>query len=315
MLIAQFSPGVGVAGNNAIFKDSNIIVSWASNAEVSRGYLDISDTNYTINGSNKVSFGSINNVLGPASGNSSNVISLGDHGSITLTFDHYIIDDAGPDFCIFSNSFDNQFLELAFVEVSSDGVHFTRFPNTSLTPINQQVNGFGYLDPTHIHNLAGKFLVGYGQPFDLSEINDPLVDVQKITHLRLIDVVGNIDLDYATFDTQDNPINDPYPTPFASGGFDLEAVGLINIGSSILNANQFENQKVKIYPNPANQKLNIINYLGEIEIYNNQGRLLKNTKLTNNSASVDIQDLPDGMYFIKGKNETYVINQKLIVKH
>ena len=65
-------------------------------------------------------------------------VSLGDGGTVVLTFPQPIGDVPGPDFAVFENgfkAFDNSFfLELAHVEVSSDGVNFYRFPSSSLTP-------------------------------------------------------------------------------------------------------------------------------------------------------------------------------------
>ena len=37
------------------------------------------------------------------------------------------------DFCVFENAFNDSFLELGFVEVSSNGNDFYRFPSTSFT--------------------------------------------------------------------------------------------------------------------------------------------------------------------------------------
>ena len=33
---------------------------------------------------------------------------------------------------------------------------------------------------------------------------------------------------YASYDSQGNIINDPFPTPFETGGFDLDAIGVIH---------------------------------------------------------------------------------------
>ncbi len=66
-------------------------------------------------------------------------------------------------------------------------------------------------------------------PFDLQEIADaPGLDVNNVNYVRVIDVVGTIDSQYATHDSKGNIVNDPWPTPFASCGFDLDAVGVIN---------------------------------------------------------------------------------------
>jgi hypothetical protein len=167
-------------------------------------------------------------------------VSLGDAGVATLTFENPIADGPGYDFAVFENGFapnpsepNIMFLELAFVEVSSDGVHYEPFDAVSLTQSEAQVPAFGFsstIDTTDIHNFAGKYRMGYGTPFDLEEIRDvnDLVDVAAITHIRLIDVVGTLQSEYACSDSLGNVINDPWPTDFSTGGFDLDAVGVIN---------------------------------------------------------------------------------------
>ncbi|MFN6048554.1 MAG: T9SS C-terminal target domain-containing protein, partial [Bacteroidota bacterium] len=54
---------------------------------------------------------------GPAASNG--VVSLGDGGIATLTFDPPITNGDGFDFAVFENTFLDTFLELAFVEVST----------------------------------------------------------------------------------------------------------------------------------------------------------------------------------------------------
>lgn len=224
-----FAPAAGQVGSTAIYKDSNIIKTWAKGIELYRGWVNIADTSIYYNGSNKASFGYPSIALGQAQENSFDVVSLGDGGMATLTFDRPIINGPGFDFVVFENGFSDTFLELAFVEVSSDGEHFVRFPSVSLTQTTTQVGGFGNLDPTNIHNLAGKYRQGYGTPFDLQDIIDSTnIDLNNIRFVRIIDVVGNIDNAYARYDSQGNKINDPWPTPFNSCGFDLDAVAIIN---------------------------------------------------------------------------------------
>lgn len=223
-----FAPAAGQVGSTAIYKDSSIIKGWATGIELYRGWVNIADTSVYFNGSNKASFGYPSLALGQAQGNSYDVVSLGDGGIATLTFDRPIINGPGSDFVVFENGFTDTFLELAFVEVSSDGQRFVRFPSVSLTQTSTQVGGFGTIDPTYIHNFAGKYCQGYGTPFDLNDIIDSSdIDLNNIRFVRIIDVVGNIDNTYATYDSQGNKVNDPWPTPFHSCGFDLDAVGII----------------------------------------------------------------------------------------
>jgi hypothetical protein len=146
-------------------------------------------------------------------------VTLGDGGQITLLFDSPIVNGDGWDFAVFENSFNDTFLELAYVEVSSDGVNFVRFVNDSLTP--QPVPAFGAIDPTEIDGLAGKYRMGYGAPFDLETVN-----LSFATHVRIVDIVG----DGTAFDTSGDVIWDPYPISF-SAGFDLDAIGVLHQAS------------------------------------------------------------------------------------
>jgi hypothetical protein len=185
-----YAPPAGEPNSTAIYMDDPNVVAWATGITVQRGYVNISEPSkgYT-------SYGEPENALGKAEGNTEHtVVSLGDGGVATLTFEYPITNGPGYDFAVFENSFSDTFLELAFVEVSSDGNNFFRFNSVSLTPTNTQVGSFGGLDTTNLHNLAGKYCAGYGTPFDLQELKDvnSLLDVNSITHVRLIDVVGYV---------------------------------------------------------------------------------------------------------------------------
>lgn len=248
---AQFSPPAGQPGTTAIHKDSSVIVAWASGIEVIRGLINISDPSQTHEGTSYASFGDPENALGAASGTSNNVVSLGDGGVATLTFNKPIKNGPGPDFCVFENGFSDTYLELAFVEVSSDGQRFVRFPAISLTQTDEQINGFGALDATKIHNLAGKYRQGFGTPFDLEDLIDSTdIDLNNITHVRIIDVVGSINPTYGTQDSEGNFINDLFPTPFYSGGFDLDAVGVINEQHEVGLSAEMD-LLLEVYPNPS----------------------------------------------------------------
>lgn len=223
-LMAQYPPPAGMVGTTAIHADSNIFVSWAKQCTYIAGAVDIKNPSMGV-----ATYGLPENACGKAEGNANNVLSLGDGGIATLSFANGIKNGEGFDFAVFENSFNDDFLELAFVEVSSDGLNFYRFPSVSLTQTESQITTFGTLDATKINNLAGKYRMGYGTPFDLEDLkNTSGLNINHITHVRIIDVVGCIDNDFATRDEQDNIINDPYPTAFNTGGFDLDGVGVIH---------------------------------------------------------------------------------------
>ena len=228
-----YAPAADQPGSTAIAFDSTAITGWASGyQDLVRGPMDIRNPS----GGN-ATFGTGANALGPADAQNDSlpVVSLGDGGRITLTFDRPIANGPGADFAVFENGVAD-FLELAFVEVSSDGTLFFRFPSVSLTQTATQVGSFGLVDPTDVNNLAGKYLRGFGTPFDLAELAGTAgLDISAITHIRIQDVVGSIDPLYGTRDSvrdalapQGHLINDPWPTNFATGGFDLDAVGVLN---------------------------------------------------------------------------------------
>lgn len=235
-----YPPAAGKAGSTAVARDDARIKGWASGvASFSRGPMDASDPRIGL-----ASYGTAESALGPSDVGEPEhqpepgtpgpfqVVSLGDGGSITLTFSPPLADGEGFDFAVFENGFRDSYLELAFVEASSDGVTFVRFPAVSLTQTSTQLSNGGGLDPTNLHNLAGKYRARHGTPFDLAELASPAppagLDLQRITHLRLVDVVGSLDPALGGRDSLGNLINDPWPTIFESGGFDLDAVAALN---------------------------------------------------------------------------------------
>ncbi len=217
--------------------------------------------------------------LGPVTGSNFDIVSLGEltqqeilqgapPGYITLAFgdphdqnDEAVIrNGAGYDFAIFENGMISQvttaagslkgklLAELAYVEVSSNGQDFVRFPAVSLTP--GRAGSYGTIEMSNVHNLAGKHPNGYGvclgTAFDLDELADHpdvvsgKVDLHAVRYVRLVDVPGSGDFiddavqciepgtgpqwhNYA----ENHPIYDQWPT-WGSGGFDLEAVGVLH---------------------------------------------------------------------------------------
>jgi len=200
--------------------------------------------------------------LGPVTGNALDVVSLGEvpesamdtntlPGWITLVFGdpndshdpRHIRNGAGDDFVVFENGFTSAYsvqtsgsvagqllAELAYIEVSTNGRDYVRFPSLSL--VDQAVGPYGTLDPNRVTFLAGKHPNGYGlclgTAFDLEalatcpEVLDGRIDLQDIRFVRVVDIPGS----GAFTDSTGHPIYDQWPTT-GSGGFDLEAVGVL----------------------------------------------------------------------------------------
>lgn len=284
----NYAGPVGTPSSIAIHKDSAIIQSWAIECILQRGYLNIKDSSL-----GKTSTGTAEMAEGAASTNG--IVSLGDSGVATLTFEGSLYDGIGPDFAVFENGFGDIFLELAFVEVSSDGENFFRFPCISDTDTTQQVDSYGTLNTTYIHNLAGKYPIGYGTPFDLVELaNTPGLDVENISHVRIVDVIGSMDNSIASRDSRGVKINDPYPTAWASGGFDLDAVAAIHVKPTGMN--EMMAARIRLYPNPVNSVLHIENVeFFEYRLFDFSGKLVKRGM----ENAVDLGGFPSGMYLLE----------------
>ncbi|GIV27297.1 MAG: hypothetical protein KatS3mg027_1111 [Bacteroidia bacterium] len=291
--IAQFAGPVGDPSTTAIHKDSSIFVGWATSCKVVRGYMDISNPSLGF-----ASIGDSSKAIGKADG--TGVVSLGDGGYAILTFSVPITDGPGWDFAVFENSFNGTFLELAFVEVSSDGINFYRLPAESYLPISPQYDNAANMDCRKINNLAGKYLVNYGTPFDLQELSGiPGLDIQNITHIKIIDVVGSINAQYGTYDKNGTIINDPWPTPFASCGFDLDAVGVIHQKTNSIEEWQ-SLLNIQIFPNPFAENIFIKNNNSEkihLTITDMSGQSVLNIESDKSFENIDLSNLPRGEYF------------------
>lgn len=235
-----FPPAAGLPGSTAVAANDPSIIGWSSgyNEYIPGGNVDLQFQTPSM------ALGEAGNSNGSNNGFIFDIVSLGEGGSITLTFIEPIGNGEGSDFLVFENSFSDTFLELAWVEVSSNGVDFARFDNASLTA--SPVGPFANIDTTDILGYAGKYRGGFGTPFDLEELAtsllsnpslDSLVDTNRISHVRIVDISG----DGTAFDSLaapvgPNPIYDPYPST-GSAGFDLDAVAVMHFSGDAYETN------------------------------------------------------------------------------
>ena len=204
-----YAPAAGQVGSTAISRDDPNIIAWADNwcDYIAGTYVD-------------AQWQTPEKALGAAEGTSYDIVCLGRGGQITLTFSTPIANGPGWDFVTFENSVNDTFLELGYVEVSSNGVNFFRFDSYSQTA--DVVGPYGMVDPTDVSGYCSKYRQGFGSPFDLDElVGIEELDVSEVTHIRIVDIVG----DGTYTDTDGYPIYDPYPTT-GSAGVDLDAIGV-----------------------------------------------------------------------------------------
>jgi len=177
------------------------------------------------------------------SNGSIDVCSLGVGGSLTLGFDVVITNGPGADFSVFENVFTFSgapFCEVAYVEVSSNGFDFARFPSRYVGPATGLP---GFTAPWGTYSgLVGQVpilanvamntidpfdpVVAGGDGFDLDElVADPLVvggqvDLANVLYVRIVDVPhasGTDAFGSVIFDNSG-----------ATGTADIDAIAVIN---------------------------------------------------------------------------------------
>ena len=91
---------------------------------------------------------------------------------------------------------------------------------------------------------------------------------------------------------------------------------IVSMDEIILTQEEMKMDNFKLYPNPANQYLNIL--LSTIDnvilIYNLQGELVKNSFVSTNYCKLNITDLSSGMYVVEVKNNNGRNFQKFIIE-
>ena len=137
--------------------------------------------------------------------------------------------------------------------------------------------------------------------------------------MKIIDVIGSIDSNFCNYDQYLNKINDPFPTPFPSSGFDLDAVGVINQGpvNIILESSEniLENFRVingmVIFDLKSVQKADF-----KAEIFDLSGKIIfqKNYKYNLEATqNIDIQSYKNGIYLLNISTQSQSITQKFVL--
>lgn len=178
------------------------------------------------------------NILGGPEGGglgagSLDVLTLGEGGDVTLGFDVTIVDGPGADLTVFENGFlvgggPSVFAELFFVEVSTDGSTFARFPSKYLGTGSSMgaYRGIGGGMPVVADVTTGLVdpldpLLSGGEALDLADLAqhpDVLsgaVDLGAVHFVRLVDPLPGA--------------TDSLGTPIAAaGGADVDAVAVLH---------------------------------------------------------------------------------------
>ena len=81
--------------------------------------------------------------------------------------------------------------------------------------------------------------------------------------------------------------------------------------SSPVSVNDYNNQKLSVYPNPCTESIRIqTNINDDVVLYNLQGAVVMSTVATNDVTTMNVNELPSGIYFVKSGNKTAKIVKK-----
>jgi hypothetical protein len=179
-----------------------------------------------------------------------------------------------------------------------------------------QVGPFDYnADATLLNNLAGKYRAMYGTPFDLEEMSGIQgLNVDSIVKVKVIDVIGAINPIYASYDQNNNMINEHFPTPFPQGGFDLDAVGVIH--QLVNGVDEAARQTIHVYPNPINDQLFMdldISSIDYIQIIDELGSMIKVQTQFNNNV-IHLGELKAGIYCLNVILKNGAVKRQTLVK-
>ncbi len=82
--------------------------------------------------------------------------------------------------------------------------------------------------------------------------------------------------------------------------------------------NSIDNQSVLVYPNPANEILNIecgtLNDNAKIEIINSLGQVVYQSTITNPQSQINIEHISKGIYLIQIENKSKVVARSKLIK-
>lgn len=186
------------------------------------------------------------NILGGPRGGglgsgSLDVLTLGEGGSIELGFDLTIADGPGADFTVSENGFvvgggPGVFAEVLFVEVSTDGATFVRFPTNYVGSGSKMGSYRGLAGGLPVianvdTNLVSPFdpVASGGESFDLADLAGTPEVLSGTVDLDAIHIVRLVDALIADVDSSGTPLE-------AFGGADVDAVAVIHAAEDDLSS-------------------------------------------------------------------------------
>jgi FtsP/CotA-like multicopper oxidase with cupredoxin domain len=203
------------------------------------------------------------------------------------TTNEMLLPDYNPQYFLVNGRSEQQLddTEVAAIDAHANEVILLRLAN-----IGYYGNKFHF--PMH---LNARIISSDGRPLPSIEYSDTLTILPGERYQVLLQATyefsDDVLIDY--FDLNTQTTNNTQAVPIEISGF--------------LSANNNTSSNVRVYPNPADSHLTLVNYDGEISVYDSFGMLVIEKTVTSNGGMIDINHLPSGVYYLHTSEKTFKV--------
>ena len=153
-----------------------------------------------------------------------------------------------------------------------------------------------------------------------TELNNEGFEVQRSSDNRNWEILDFIVGQGTTYDVQDYEFVDEKPL----NGINYYRLKQMDYDGrfafSAVISQKITNGTLEIYPNPVNGqsvslKFSITNYTdAQVKIYDNLGKLMQQSLLSNGETNLNINDLPNGLYIVSVQMGGHLLQERLVKK-
>ena len=90
---------------------------------------------------------------------------------------------------------------------------------------------------------------------------------------------------------------------------------ITKVASTIVDEDEIENEKIRVYPNPTNRTITIAGKnVKRIAVFDETGKIVLREQIGSKNARIDMRKFPPGIYFIKAETNDGTITQKITIE-